>query len=192
MDVKFTKYTKATLDDITMKDIEGYEGLYAITSCGKVWSYRHQKFLKTWSNGTPYWLVTLVKDGKKKNYRVHRLVARAYLCNPYSFKKVDHKDTDTSHNYLNNLRWVDNVVNGCNRKNNIAIFDIETCQIYCSLAKAVSSTNQSRRSITRDCKLYRDTKKEARFFYLADLSESELTRLIGEYFKTYYRKNAVA
>ena len=27
------------------KDIKGYEGLYAITSCGKVWSYRRKKFL---------------------------------------------------------------------------------------------------------------------------------------------------
>ncbi|MBQ8763120.1 MAG: hypothetical protein IJZ07_03355 [Clostridia bacterium] len=23
-----------------MRDIKGYEGLYAVTSCGKVWSYR--------------------------------------------------------------------------------------------------------------------------------------------------------
>lgn len=29
-----------------MKDIKGYEGLYAITSCGKVWSYRRKIFLK--------------------------------------------------------------------------------------------------------------------------------------------------
>ena len=29
-----------------MRDIQGYEGLYGITSCGRVWSYRSQKFLK--------------------------------------------------------------------------------------------------------------------------------------------------
>ena len=29
-----------------MIDIKGYEGLYAITSCGKVWSYRSKKFLE--------------------------------------------------------------------------------------------------------------------------------------------------
>jgi hypothetical protein len=28
-----------------MRDIKGYEGLYAVTSCGKVWSYRRKKFL---------------------------------------------------------------------------------------------------------------------------------------------------
>lgn len=30
-----------------MIDIKGYEGQYAITSCGKVWSYKRKKFLKT-------------------------------------------------------------------------------------------------------------------------------------------------
>lgn len=28
-----------------MRDIKGYEGLYAVTSCGRVWSYRSNKFL---------------------------------------------------------------------------------------------------------------------------------------------------
>ena len=28
-----------------MKDIKGYEGLYAVTSCGRVWSYKTKKFL---------------------------------------------------------------------------------------------------------------------------------------------------
>lgn len=29
-----------------MRDIKGFEGIYAITSCGKVWSYRSKKFIK--------------------------------------------------------------------------------------------------------------------------------------------------
>ena len=28
-----------------MKDIKGYEGLYAVTEDGKVWSYKSKKFL---------------------------------------------------------------------------------------------------------------------------------------------------
>lgn len=28
-----------------MKDIKGYEGLYAITEDGQVWSYRRKKYL---------------------------------------------------------------------------------------------------------------------------------------------------
>ena len=37
-----------------MRDIPGYEGLYAITSCGKVWSYYKNDFLKSWDNGHGY------------------------------------------------------------------------------------------------------------------------------------------
>ena len=46
-----------------MRDIKGYEGLYAITSCGKVWSYRSKKFLKPYDNGFGYLYVNLNKDG---------------------------------------------------------------------------------------------------------------------------------
>lgn len=28
-----------------MRDIPGYEGEYAVTSCGKVWSHKRKKFL---------------------------------------------------------------------------------------------------------------------------------------------------
>lgn len=34
------------------KDIEGYEGEYQITSNGRVWSIRNQKFLSPNLNGT--------------------------------------------------------------------------------------------------------------------------------------------
>ena len=47
-----------------MKDIKGYEGLYAVTSCGKVWSYRSNKFLKTEITTNGYLRVALVKKQK--------------------------------------------------------------------------------------------------------------------------------
>lgn len=49
-----------------MRDIKGYEGLYLVTSCGKVWSYRTKKFLKPYNDGFGYWKVDLCKDGKRK------------------------------------------------------------------------------------------------------------------------------
>jgi len=59
-----------------MRDVIGYEGLYAVTSCGKVWSYRTNKFLKAFSTGNGYRCVTLTdKNGKLKQKKVHRLVA---------------------------------------------------------------------------------------------------------------------
>lgn len=88
-----------------MLDIKGYEGHYAITSCGRVWSYKSEKFLTQHDNGGGYILVDLCKDGKRKHYYVHRLVAQTYLPNPDNLPQVNHKDECTTHNYLNNLEW---------------------------------------------------------------------------------------
>ena len=88
-----------------MKDIKGYEGLYAITSCGKVWSYRAQKFLSQRKNNDGYLLVNLYKNGTMKTYSVHRLVAEAYIPNPENKTEINHKDENKEHNWLSNLEW---------------------------------------------------------------------------------------
>ena len=88
-----------------MKDIKGYEGLYAITSCGKVWSYRSNRFLiPRIVNG--YSQVTLRKNSKGKSYYIHRLVAEAYIPNPENKSQVNHINEIKSHNYIANLEWV--------------------------------------------------------------------------------------
>ena len=94
-----------------MKDIKGYEGLYGITSCGKVWSYRRKKFLKLASNGKGYLIVNLWKDGQSKWYKVHRLVAMAYIPNPENLPEINHKDENKSNNCLQNLEWCDHKYN---------------------------------------------------------------------------------
>ena len=50
-----------------MTDIKGYEGLYAITSCGKVWSYKSNKFLKLRTTKNGYKQVALCKNGTTRN-----------------------------------------------------------------------------------------------------------------------------
>ena len=109
-----------------MKDIKGYEGIYGITSCGKVWSYKSKRFLKPRTNYKGYLIVQLYKDGKMKSYRIHRLVAEAYIPNTDNLPQVDHIDNDRSHNYVNNLQWItnrDNVRKGRNKP--ILQFDLD-------------------------------------------------------------------
>lgn len=88
-----------------MKDIKGYEGLYAITSCGKVWSYYSCGFIAQRLNNNGYLQVQLVKNGKRKNKRVHRLVAEAYIPNINNKPQVSHKDECKTHNWVGNLEW---------------------------------------------------------------------------------------
>lgn len=97
-----------------MKDIKGWEGQYAITSCGKVWSYKRKKFLVPAGYGKGYLQVWLSggKPGVGRNYYVHRLVAEAYLPNPDNLPEVNHKDENKENPCLNNLEW-------CSKKYNI-------------------------------------------------------------------------
>ena len=96
-----------------MKDIKNYEGLYAVTSCGKVYSYKNKIFLKPNPIKNNYLQVTLYKNGIRKNFLVHRLVAEAYLPNPNNLSEVNHKNENKKDNYLNNLEWCDRI-NNCN------------------------------------------------------------------------------
>ena len=90
-----------------MKDIKNYEGLYGITSCGKVWSYRRKRFLNTMTKSNGYLYVCLCKEGQRKWCRVHRLVAEAYIPNPENLPQVNHKDENKTNNCLQNLEWCD-------------------------------------------------------------------------------------
>jgi hypothetical protein len=86
-----------------MRDIPGFEGKYAITSCGKVWSHKRKRFLKPQMNEKGYLRIQL----HGKYYRIHRLVAMAYLPNPNNLPQVNHKDENKQNNCLNNLEWCD-------------------------------------------------------------------------------------
>lgn len=88
-----------------MKDVKGYEGLYAVTSCGKVWSYYRNRFLKPHKHNCGYLSVELSKNGKRKVCLIHRLVAEAYIPNLAKLPQVNHKDENKFNNCLNNLEF---------------------------------------------------------------------------------------
>lgn len=96
-----------------MVDISGYEGHYAITSCGKVWSYKNKKFLTPHSYKNGYLCVALCKDAKPRTVSIHRLVASAYLKNENNFSDVNHIDEDKTNNAVPNLEWCSHKYN-CN------------------------------------------------------------------------------
>ena len=89
-----------------MKDIKGYEGLYAVTEEGQVWSYRRNIFMKQGHDGCGYPNVTLRKDGKSRTHSVHRLVAETFIPNPQGLPQVDHIDEKKDNNHVSNLQWV--------------------------------------------------------------------------------------
>jgi hypothetical protein len=92
-----------------VKDVVGYEGLYAVTEEGLVWAYPNKMhkglFLKaSLKKGYPF--VCFCKKGSKTIQKtVHRLVAEAYLPNPDELPQVNHIDSNKENNRVSNLEW---------------------------------------------------------------------------------------
>lgn len=164
------------LEEARMKDIKGYEGLYAVTSCGQVWSYKRKKFIDRNPVGKMAYLqVSLYKDGERHNRLIHRLVAETYLPNPDNLPQVDHLEHDGTYHpeYLNNLAWKTRENNCCNRPNAMPVFDTLTGQSYCSISQAARHTEQSFSKVKRLCELFRDSdrrKAPPQFIYWADMT----------------------
>lgn len=87
-----------------VREIVGYEGIYSIAENGIVYSDRTGQKLKC-SNKDGYRKVNLSKEGKVTTYRVHRLVALAFIPNPMEYPEVDHIDENKLNNAIGNLRW---------------------------------------------------------------------------------------
>lgn len=103
------------------KPIGGYEGLYEVSSFGRVRSvdrmiyhsgfekkiFRHGKILKPGISKYGYYRVRLSKGDKGTVVSIHRLVGLAFLNNPNNYSQINHKDENKKNNCVNNLEWCD-------------------------------------------------------------------------------------
>lgn len=85
------------------KDISGYEN-YKVNSLWTV--VRDWKKIGLWKNTSGYTYVTVCNDWIKKNFIVHRLVAKSFIENHWNKPQVNHIDGNKENNRVENLEWV--------------------------------------------------------------------------------------
>lgn len=102
------------------KPIPEYENHYEVSSMGRVRSKdrllphprnktmvlpKKGKILKHELDKYGYPVVTLCKEGKTRTFKVHRLVALAFIPNPDNLPQIDHINARKYDNRPANLRW---------------------------------------------------------------------------------------
>lgn len=101
-----------------MQEINGFPG-YFVARDGKVYSNKKNNIsnpngelreLKPWiTNG--YEVIGLQIQNVRKKFKVHRLVAEAYIPNPDNLPQVNHINEDKTDNRVENLEWMSNANN---------------------------------------------------------------------------------
>ena len=160
------------------KDIKGYEGLYRISTNGRVLALERiiysnhtpsrkitlKQMIMSLSMNTGYHRVSLTdRDGKNKSFYVHRLMAVAFIPNPLNRNEINHKNGIRGDNTLSNIEWCTHSENiqhavrtGLQPLNNKAVYKLSTTNdklnIYKSIKEAGIENSIDTSSITKVCK----------------------------------------
>ncbi|AIF72098.1 HNH endonuclease [Bacillus phage Riley] len=89
----------------SLKDVVECGDDYSVSTLGNVINNKLGKLMSHNINKQGYHHLGLRYKGKRKYYRVHRLVALAFIENPENKPEVNHKDGDKDNNTLSNLEW---------------------------------------------------------------------------------------
>lgn len=145
------------------KDIKGFENKYQVSSLGRVRAvnYRRTKQCSVMkpAKSFNYLSIHLTKNGKRKVYFIHRLVATAFIGNPNNKPYVNHKNGNKYDNRAINLEWVTPSENCAHRLYDLKILNlphppkpiicIETGEEFVSINMAAKNKKLDQGSISK-------------------------------------------
>lgn len=104
------------------KKVKNTKGMIEVSNEGRVRSLLSGKpyILKTQPDKKGYHRLRVTIDKNKMSFKLHRIVAEAFIENPYNLPQVNHKDGNKNNNSVNNLEWITNKDNANHAiKNNL-------------------------------------------------------------------------
>ena len=93
------------------KDIEGYEGYYQVSNLGRVKRVSDGYILKPYHHEKGYLKIDLQIHGKRRKFRIHRIVAEAFIPNENNYPQINHINGMKEDNRVENLEWCTNKMN---------------------------------------------------------------------------------
>lgn len=95
------------------KEVFGFDILFEVSNTGRLRTKHHGKqgykkeyrYITPIDNGKGYLRVNLKLNHKQKTVYIHKLVAEAFVDNPYNLSEVNHIDEDKTNNNADNLEW---------------------------------------------------------------------------------------
>lgn len=155
------------------KDIPGYEGLYQVSSLGRVKSLpkrkgkglgyvKDEEILKASVEKYGYARVVLHKDGVRKKCQVHRLVAETFIPHTDCKHQVNHINCNKADNRVENLEWCTGSENTAHAYQNglvhlptrrVGQYDLHgsLIRVFDSMTEAEQKTNVRRGNIWSCC-----------------------------------------
>ncbi len=106
------------------KPVPGFEGKYEVSSFGGVRSVDQTIYRKSTPARWKGKSLVITKDGcgypktglgRGNQFKIHRLVALAFIPNPENLPEIDHIDTDKANCRVDNLRWCSHRDNSVHR-----------------------------------------------------------------------------
>ncbi len=107
---------------LKFRDVKGAEDYYKVSTDGEVFSKDRVSIFKTKGvfckrelmgrklkpskDKDGYLSVGICVNGKASTKKVHRIVAEAFLGNPFNYEQVNHKNGIKNDNRVDNLEWV--------------------------------------------------------------------------------------
>ena len=140
------------------KDVVGAENFYQVSDSGLVRNKSTGDILKPSTSGG-YAHIEL-RYGINKNASVHRLVAEAFIPNPFNFRCVNHIDENKLNNHVENLEWCTYQYNATygkgalQRNSRVIQFDMagNALSIWESIKDASEKTNVLYQGISACCR----------------------------------------